>query len=61
MTLYRREGSKTSPRKKKIQNSKMAVRGGLTNSCEKKGSERQERKGKLYSTKCRVLEKSKER
>ena len=26
----------------------MAVRGGLTNSCEKKGSEKQRRKGKIY-------------
>ena len=28
--------------------SKMAVWGGLTNSCEKKRSERQRRKGKIY-------------
>ena len=26
----------------------MAVRGGLTNSCEKKGSKKQRRKGKIY-------------
>ena len=26
----------------------MAVRGGLTNSCEKKQSEKQKRKGKIY-------------
>ena len=31
-----------------MQKSKMAVWGGLTNSCEKKRSERQRRKGKLY-------------
>ena len=39
MTLYRRKGSRPFPRKKKMQNSKMAFWGGLTNSCEKKRSE----------------------
>ena len=33
----------------------MAVRGGLKNSCEKKRSERQRRKGKIYPSECRVL------
>ena len=37
---------KTIP-KKKMQKSKMAVWGGLTNSCEKKRSEKQRRKGKI--------------
>ena len=31
-----------------MQKSKMAVCGGLTNSCEKKSSEKQRRKGKIY-------------
>ena len=31
-----------------MQKSKMAVLGGLTNSCEKKRSEKQRRKGKIY-------------
>ena len=31
-----------------MQESKMAVWGGLTNSCEKKRSEKQRRKGKIY-------------
>ena len=31
-----------------MQKSKMAVWGGLTNSCEKKRSEKQRRKGKIY-------------
>ena len=31
-----------------MQTSKMAVWGGLTNSCEKKRSEKQRRKGKIY-------------
>ena len=36
-TLYRRQGLRPSPRKE-MQNGKMVVWGGLTNSCEKKGS-----------------------
>ena len=31
-----------------MQKSKMAVWGGLTNSCEKKRSEKQRKKGKIY-------------
>ena len=46
MTLYRRQGSRPSPWKK-MQKRKMAVWGGLTNSCEKKRSEPQRRKGKI--------------
>ena len=38
----------------------MAVRGGLTNSCEKK-SEKQRREGKTYPFECRVPKNSKER
>ena len=34
-------------RGKEMQNSKMAVWGGLTNSCEKKRSKKQRRKGKI--------------
>ena len=37
-----------------MQKSKMAVQGGLTNNCEKKGSEKQRRKGKIYPFECRV-------
>ena len=43
MTLYRRQGS----RQKRMLKSKMAVWGSLTNSCEKKRSEKQRRKGKI--------------
>ena len=32
----------------------MAVLGGLKNSCEKKGSKKQRRKGKIYPFECRV-------
>ena len=39
----------------------MAVSGGLTNSCEKKRSEKQRRKGKIYPSECRALKNSKER
>ena len=37
-----------------MQKSKMAIWGGLTNSCEKKRSEKQRRKGKIYPLECRV-------
>ena len=37
----------------------MAVWGGLTNSCEKKRSEKQRRKGKIYPFECRVPKNSK--
>ena len=46
VTLYRRQGSRPSPGKE-MQKSKMAVWGSLTNSCEKKRSEKQRRKGKI--------------
>ena len=56
-TLYRRD--QDHPHGKEMQKSKMAVWGGLTNSCEKKGSEKQRRKGKLYPFECRVPKNSK--
>ena len=39
--------------------SKMAVWGGLTNSCEKKRGEKQRRKGKIQASECRVPKNSK--
>ena len=45
VTLYRRQGARPSL-DKEMQKSKMAVWGGLTNSCEKRG-EKQRRKGKI--------------
>ena len=36
-----------------MQKSKMAVFGGLTNSCEKKRRKKQRRKGKIYPCECR--------
>jgi len=58
VTLYRRQGSRPFPWKrnakkqdhshgKEMQKSKIAVWGGLTNSYEKKRSEKQRRKGKI--------------
>ena len=37
-----------------MQKSKMAVWGGLTNSCERKRSEKHRRKEKIYPFECRV-------
>ena len=54
-------GIKTIPMEKKCKKSKMAVWGGFTNSCEKKRSEKQRRKGKIYPFECRVPKNSKER
>ena len=44
--IVQETGIKTIPMEKKMQKSKMAVWGGLTNSCEKKRGEKQRRKGK---------------
>ena len=44
MTLYRRQGSRPSPWEKKMQKSKMAVWGGLTNSWEKKRGKKKEKR-----------------
>ena len=45
--IVQETGIKTIPIEKKCKKSKMAVWGGLTNSCEKKRSEKQRRKGKI--------------
>ena len=59
--IVQETGIKTIPMEKKCKKSKMTVWGGLTNSCEKKGSKKQRRKGKIYSFECRVPKNSKER
>ena len=59
--IVQETGIKTIPKKKEMQKSKMPVWRGLTNSCEKKGSEKQIRKGKIYPFECRVPKNSKER
>ena len=57
MTLYR---DRDYPQEKEMQKSKMAVWGGLTNSCGKKRSKKQRRKGKIYASESRVPKNSKE-
>jgi len=47
VTLYRRQESKPSPRKRNAKKQNGWLR-RLTNSCEKKRSEKQKRKGKIY-------------
>ena len=49
------------PQVKEMQKSKMAVWGGLTDCCEKKGSKKQRRKAKIYPFECRVPKNSKKR
>ena len=46
---------------KEKQKNKMAIWGALTNSCEKKGSEKQRRKGKIYPFECRIPKNSRKR
>ena len=60
VTLYRRQGSRPS-QEKEMQKSKMAVWGGLTNSCVKKRNKKQRRKGKIYPFECIIPKNSKER
>ena len=45
--IVQETGIKTIPMEKKCKKSKMSVWRGLTNSCEKKRSEKQRRKGKI--------------
>ena len=60
VTLYRRQGSRPSPWKRNAK-SKLAVWGGLTNSCEKKKSKKHRRIGKIKTSECRVPKNSKKR
>ena len=60
VTLYR-DRDQDHPHRKEMQKSKMAVWEGLTNSCEKKRSEKQRKKGKIYQFECRVPKNSKKR
>ena len=53
MTLYRRQGSRPSPWKRNVKRLNGCLR-SLTNSCEKKRSEKQRRKGKIFQFECRV-------
>ena len=60
VTLYRRQGSRPSPWKRNAKK-QYGCLGGLKNSREKKRSEKQRRKGKIYPFECRVPKNSKER
>ena len=60
VTLYRRQGSRPSPRKRNAKKQNGCLR-ALTNSSQKKRSKKQRRKGKIYPFECRVPKKSKER
>ena len=60
VTLYKRQGSRPSPRKRNPKK-QMAVWGGLTNSCGKKRGEKQRRKGKIEASECSVPKNSKKR
>ena len=59
--IVQETGIKTNPRKKKCKKAKWLSEEALKNSCEKKGSEKQRRKGKIYPFECRVPKNSKER
>ena len=60
VTLYRRQGSRPSPRKRNAKKQSGYPRRPY-NSCEKKGSKKQRRKGKIDPSECRVLKNSKKR
>ena len=45
--IVQKTGIKTIPKEKKCKKSKMVLWGGLTNSCERKRSEKPKRKGKI--------------
>ena len=47
-------GEQNHPQEKEMQEGQVVVWGGLTNSWEKKISERQRRKGKIYPSECKV-------
>ena len=50
--IVQETGFKTIPMEKKCKKSKTAVWGGLTNSCEKKRSKKQRKKGKIQASEC---------
>ena len=54
VTLYRRQGTRSSPRKRNAKKQNSCLR-RLTNSCEKKRSKNQRRKGKIYPFDCRDI------
>ena len=59
--IVQETGIKTIPMEKKCKKSKMAVWGGLKNSCEKKRGKKQRRKGKIKASEFRVSKNSKKK
>ena len=59
-SIVQETGIKTIPWKRNPK-TKIAVWGGITNSCEKKRSKKQRRKGKIFPFECRVPKNSRER
>ena len=59
--IVQEAGIKTIPKKKKCNKAKWMSGGGLTNSCEKNGSEKQRRKRKINPFECRAPKNSKEK
>ena len=59
--IVQETGIKTIPKKKKCKKAKWLSEEALQISCEKKRSERQRRKGKIYPFECRVPKNNKER
>ena len=59
--IVQEAGIKTIPKKKKCKKANGCLRRPYKNSCEKKRSKRQRRKGKIYPFECRVPKNSKER
>ena len=60
MTLFRRQGSRPSPRKRNAKKAKWLSEEALQIT-EKKGSEEQRRKGKIYPFECTVPKNNRER
>ena len=58
LTLYRRQGSRPSSRKRNAKKQNGSLR-SLTNRCEKKRSKKQGRKVKIYPFECRVPKRDK--
>ena len=59
--IVQETGIKIISKKKKCKKTKWLSEGGLTNSCEKKRSEKQSRRGKIFPFGCGVPKSSKER
>ena len=61
MTLYRRQGSKTIPKKQKCKTAKWLSEEALQIAVKRREAKKQRGKGKIYPFECRVPKNSKER